>query len=183
MVPPILEGPNIRLRPPCEADIEARFLLGSDPGIAEMFGVSREDVRPITRESAAAWVRNLGEHPYAWIIEIQGTCAGEIRLDRVDQHDRRASMAIGIYDSALLGRGFGSEAINLLLKHAFGSMGLHRIGIRVLSYNERAIRAYEKSGFVVEGREREAALVNGAWHDDVMMGLLDHEFLGKAPTE
>ncbi|MQX13342.1 GNAT family N-acetyltransferase [Sinorhizobium terangae] len=182
-MPPILEGPSITLRPPCDADIEARLLLGSDPKIAEMFGVSREDVRPITRDKAAAWVRNLGEHPHAWIIEIQGRCAGEIRLDRVDQHDRRASMAIGIYDSALLGRGFGSEAIGLLLRHAFGPMGLHRIGIRVLSYNERAIRAYEKSGFVVEGREREAALVNGAWHDDVMMGLLDHEFLGKVPIE
>ncbi|MDK1490369.1 GNAT family protein [Sinorhizobium sp. 7-81] len=181
-MPPILEGPNIRLRPPCEADIEARLLLGSDPDIAAMFAASKEDVRPITRERAAAWVRNLGEHPHAWIIEIQGACAGEIRLDRVVQHDRHASMAIGIYDSALLGRGFGSEAIDLLHKHAFGSMGLHRIGVRVLSYNKRAIRAYEKSGFVVEGREREAAFVNGAWHDDVMMGLLHHEFLGKSPA-
>ncbi|MDK1378368.1 MULTISPECIES: GNAT family protein [unclassified Sinorhizobium] len=178
-VPPILEGPNIRLRPPCEADIETRFLLGSDPDIAEMFGVSREDVRPITRERAAGWVSNLVEQPHAWIIEIQGTCAGEIRLDRVDQHDRRASMAIGIFNSALLGHGFGSEAIHLLLRHAFGPMGLHRIGIRVLSYNERAIRAYEKCGFVVEGREREAAFVNGTWHDDIMMGLLDREFLDR----
>ncbi|WP_342454796.1 GNAT family protein [Sinorhizobium mexicanum] len=88
-------------------------------------------------------------------------------------------MAIGIFNSAMLGRGFGSEAIHLLLRHAFGPMGLHRIGIRVLSYNERAIRAYQKCGFVVEGREREAAFVNGTWHDDIMMGLLDREFLDR----
>jgi RimJ/RimL family protein N-acetyltransferase len=51
----------------------------------------------------------------------------------------------------------------------------------VLAYNKRAIRAYEKCGFVIEGREREAAFVDGAWHDDVMMGLLDHEFLMERP--
>jgi RimJ/RimL family protein N-acetyltransferase len=43
----------------------------------------------------------------------------------------------------------------------------------------RAIHAHEKCGFIVEGREREAAVVNGAWHDDVMMGLLDYAFLAQ----
>jgi RimJ/RimL family protein N-acetyltransferase len=48
--------------------------------------------------------------------------------------------------------------------------------VRVVDYNQRAIRAYEKCGFVVEGREREAAFVDGRWYDDVMMGMLDWEF-------
>ncbi|MDR6899147.1 RimJ/RimL family protein N-acetyltransferase [Rhizobium miluonense] len=104
-----------------------------------------------------------------------------IRLDNVNPQDKRATMAIGIYDPALLGKGFGTEAIMLLLRHAFGEMELHRIGIRVLAYNQRAIRAYEKCGFVVEGRERETAYVNGSWHDDIMMGLLDREFLAPPP--
>lgn len=86
-------------------------------------------------------------------------------------------MAIGINNPALLGKGFGTEAITLLLRHAFEDIGLHRIGIRVLAYNKRAIRAYEKCGFTVEGRERETAYVKGSWHDDIMMGLLDREFL------
>jgi RimJ/RimL family protein N-acetyltransferase len=55
-------------------------------------------------------------------------------------------------------------------------LNLHRISARVLDYNTRAIRAYETCGFVVEGRERESAHVDGKWHDDVMMGLLDSEF-------
>ncbi len=46
-------------------------------------------------------------------------------------------MAIGIYNAASLGRGFGTEAIKLLLDHAFGTMELHRIAIRVLAYNGR----------------------------------------------
>jgi len=46
----------------------------------------------------------------------------------------------------------------------------------VIEYNLRAIRAYQKCGFVIEGREREAAFVDGAWYDDVIMGILDNEY-------
>jgi RimJ/RimL family protein N-acetyltransferase len=46
----------------------------------------------------------------------------------------------------------------------------------VVDYNLRAIGAYQKCGFVVEGREREAAFVDGIWHDDVMMAILDREY-------
>jgi RimJ/RimL family protein N-acetyltransferase len=64
----------------------------------------------------------------------------------------------------------------LILDHAFHDLNLHRVGIRVLAYNTRAIRSYQRCGFLIEGREREAAFVNGQWHDDVIMGLLEHEF-------
>jgi RimJ/RimL family protein N-acetyltransferase len=50
------------------------------------------------------------------------------------------------------------------------------VSVRVVAYNLRAIRAYQKCGFVIEGHEREAACVDGTWHDGVMMGLLDREF-------
>lgn len=174
-----LEGKNLRLRRASADDVETRLSLGNHVEIIEMFGVSRSLVRPLTRDDAAQWVQRLIDHSYAWVIECHGRLIGEIRLDNIDLHDRRASMAIGIFDHALLGKGLGSEAILLLLRYAFIDLQLHRIGIRVLSYNQRAIRAYEKCGFVVEGREREAAFVNDAWHDDVMMGLLEHEFLSR----
>jgi RimJ/RimL family protein N-acetyltransferase len=80
--------------------------------------------------------------------------------------------AIGIADAALLGQGLGSEAIQLAVAHAFGPMGLHRLSLRVLAFNGRAIRAYQKCGFRVEGRERESALIDDVWHDDLIMGLL-----------
>ncbi|MGV1790724.1 GNAT family N-acetyltransferase [Rhizobium sp. A37_96] len=183
MSSPILEGRNIRLRPPRAGDADVRVALGNSAEIGEMFGVSRGDLKPVTREGAARWLQWLADHPHAWVIEINGAFAGEIRLDNVNRQDRRATMAIGINNPALLGKGFGTEAITVLLHHAFGEMGLHRIGIRVLAYNKRAIRAYEKCGFVVEGRERETAYVNGSWHDDIMMGLLDREFLSRDTIE
>lgn len=176
MPSPILEGSEVRLRPPCADDVDARVALGNNAEIAEMYCVNKEDMKPVTREGVARWLQWLTDHPHAWVIEINGAFAGEIRLDNVNLQDRRATMALGINNPALLGKGFGTEAITILLRHAFGELGLHRIGIRVLAYNKRAIRAYEKCGFVVEGRERETAYVNGKWHDDIMMGLLDREF-------
>ena len=183
MSPPLLEGRNIKLRPPRGDDVAARFALGNHVEIAEMFGASGDEVKQITRQGAASWLQWLTDHPHAWVIEVNGTFAGEIRLDNVNRQDRRAMMAIGINNPALLGKGFGTEAITVLLRHAFGEMGLHRIGIRVLAYNKRAIRAYEKCGFIVEGRERETAYVNGSWHDDIMMGLLDREFSSLRPRD
>ncbi len=174
---PVIEGRNVRLRPPFEDDADVRFSLGTNAEIAEMYGLDKDDIKPMTREGAVRWVQWLAERPHAWVIEINGAFASEIRLDNVNAQDRRATMAIGIGNPALLGKGFGTEAIDLLLRHAFEDIGLHRIGIRVLAYNRRAIRAYEKCGFVIEGRERETAYVNGSWHDDIMMGLLDREFL------
>ncbi len=175
----ILEGKNLRLRQASADDVEARLSLGSHAEIVEMFGVSRSAVRPLTRECAARWVQRLLDHSHAWVIEVNGKLIGEIRLDNVDLHDRHASMAVGIFDPALLGKGLGGEAILMVLRHAFFDLQLHRIGIRVLSFNRRAIRAYEKCGFVIEGRERETAFVNDSWHDDVIMGILHHEFLSQ----
>jgi RimJ/RimL family protein N-acetyltransferase len=89
----------------------------------------------------------------------------------------RASLAVGIDDKGRLGAGLGCEAIRLVLLYAFEVLNLHRVSVRAVAYNARALRAYQKCGFVEEGREREAALVDGKWHDDVIMGILSPEFV------
>ncbi len=88
-------------------------------------------------------------------------------------------MAIGFYATAFLNRGFGSKAIKLVLGHAFGAMQLHRISVRVLAYNHRGHQGLRECGFVTEGRERETAFVDGHWHDDIIMGVLAHEFVSR----
>ena len=65
---------------------------------------------------------------------------------------------------------------NASARYAFDVLKLHRISVRVLEYDARAILTYKKCGLVVEGRERQSALVDGTWHDDVIMGILDGEF-------
>jgi RimJ/RimL family protein N-acetyltransferase len=115
-----------------------------------MYGGGLGDVRPMTLNDATRWVSGLQKHDHAWTIEA-GSVIGHIRLDRADFRDRKASLAIGIDDPARLGKGFGTEAIMLVQAYAFRQ---HRLSVRVVDYNRRAIRAYEKCGFRVEGRER-----------------------------
>jgi RimJ/RimL family protein N-acetyltransferase len=110
------------------------------------------------------------------MIEHEGRCIGTARLHRLDEHGRRARYAVGILDPALLGKGLGTEVTGLVLAYAFETLGLHRVDLRVLAYNERAIRSYEKSGFQREGTERDSALIDGEWEDDVMMAVLEWEW-------
>src|SRR5215472_5916942 len=173
---PVLRGKRVTLRRTREDDFQARLKLGTDAGIFRMYGGNLTDLRPMTEDAAKRWVQRLLDQDYAWIVEAGGLI-GEIRLDRVDLRDRRASLAIGIEDASQLGKGLGSEAIALALSYAFNVLKLHRVSVRVVDYNLRAIGAYQKCGFVIEGREREAALVDGDWHDDVMMAILDREYL------
>ena len=176
---PRLVGARVVLRPPQPGDVAARVALGTHPELEGLFGTSRDEIVPVTPARAEAWLKRLAGNPYGWVIEA-GTLVGEIRLDRIDRRDRRAALAIGILDPRALGTGLGTEAMALALDYAFRALGLHRISARVLAHNARAIRAYRKCGFVEEGREREAALIDGAWHDDLIMGVLDRDFAASA---
>ena len=178
---PVLRGRRVLLRPAVAGDVEGRLAIENDPDILRMFGVSRDQVEPVNRPAAERWVARLREQDDAWVIMTE-RLIGEIRLHGLHRADRRAFLAIGILDPTCLGQGLGTEAIQMVLRYAFGPMGLHRVTVRVLAYNVRAIRAYEKCGFVVEGREREAAWVDGAWHDDIIMGLLETDFGDERPA-
>ena len=173
---PVLIGSSVTLRRPRSEDVLDRLALGQAPEIVRMFGADPAAVRPLTEVATREWIDRLGQHPHAWVIEHDGKFLGEIRLDAVDDNDRRARLAVGLYDPAKLGLGLGRQAIRLVLGHAFHGLKLHRVGLRVVEYNVRAIRCYLACGFVEEGREREAAFVSGEWHDDVIMGLLAREF-------
>lgn len=176
--PPTLTGLSVTLRAVKSGDAAERLALGQSPEIVRMFGGDPLALGPLTSEAVNGWLNRLAEHPYAWVIEHDGHLVGEIRLDALDAHDRRARLAVGLYDQSKLGMGLGRESIRLLLKRAFTDIGLHRVGLRVVAYNTRAIRCYLACGFVEEGRERESAFVAGQWHDDVMMGVLSRDFPG-----
>jgi RimJ/RimL family protein N-acetyltransferase len=177
---PILRGERVTLRRPRPDDVAARLRLGVDAEIHRMYGGSLADLHPLTEEEARRWLQRLLDHDYGWAIEA-GTLIGEIRLHGVELTGRRASLAVGIEDKARLGLGLGTEAIGLVLGYAFRVLELHRLSVRVVAYNTRAMRAYRKCGFVAEGAEREAAFVDGAWHDDIMMGVLEREYEAQRP--
>ncbi|USP78983.1 hypothetical protein yc1106_06257 [Curvularia clavata] len=74
------------------------------------------------------------------------------------------------------GRGYGSEAINWALDLGFRRAGLHSIRLKAFGWNTGAIRLYERLGFVMEGRERDAVWYEGQWYDTVTMGMLEDEW-------
>lgn len=149
-----------------------------------MFGttVDPQVSAAMTMQEAEDWFKQVssdtsGTH---WAIEYKGRFIGTARLHSLNVADRRARYAVGILDPAVLGIGLGEEVTRTVLGYGFGALDLHRIDLRVLEYNERAIRCYRRCGFVEEGREREAALVSGRWYDDVAMSILEHEWLDAA---
>lgn len=101
-----------------------------------------------------------------------GSCA----FSQLDADNGSALFHITIGEKDLWGRGYGTEATRLMLDHAFSTMGLHRVSLAVFSFNERAIRSYEKVGFVVEGRARDAIYREGRYWDEIDMSLLESEW-------
>jgi len=175
---PELAGPSVILRRPVEADLEALRRLPLDPEAMRMFGVHLDTPKPRTDDDAVEAYRELLDVPHLWVIDAGAGYIGHVKLHSLNVLDRRAALAIWIEDQSARGKGHGTEAIALVLRYAFGPLGLHRVGIRVLAINERAIRAYRACGFVFEGRERETARLDGIWHDDLILGCLDREFEG-----
>ncbi len=187
----MLLGERVLLRLPVPADIAARVEIPRDPEEHRMYGGSGEP-KTFTVPEVEAGLASFAHQDLASgreyviaalvypdgksVAEPDGRYIGSIRLHGITWCDRRASLAIGIFDRRFWSHGYGAEAVRLLLGYGFGELGLHRIGLRVLAINARAIRCYEKCGFKREGVEREAALIDGAWHDDVMMGILAHEY-------
>jgi RimJ/RimL family protein N-acetyltransferase len=140
-----------------------------------MYGGDVRNLEPYTLENATNWYHKMLQNPIEWAIEFDGRCIGQARLT-VNYNDKRARHAAGIFDEKLLNQGIGTEITKAVLQYAFGTLGLHRVDLRVLEYNKRAIRCYEKCGFLKEGVEREGALIEGKWENDWMMSILEYEY-------
>jgi RimJ/RimL family protein N-acetyltransferase len=141
-----------------------------------MVGGNPRDCPPLTQSEVEQWYTRLCQEPLQWVIEHDGRCIGEARLHSLDQNNRSARYAIGIFDPVHWSRGLGTEATRLVLQFAFEELKLHRVDLRVLAFNKRAIACYEKCGFVREGVVREGVLIDGDWQSDVLMSILEQEY-------
>lgn len=172
---PTLTTARLTLRKPSMQDIEDRFQKGLTKEIIRMYGGDTTSMKPFTRVDAERWYQDMMNKPLEWAVEYDGHCIGQARLT-VDTQDRRARYAVGLFDATLLGKGLGTEMTKAILNYAFETLRLHRVDLRVLTYNTRAIACYEKCGFVKEGIEREGAYVEGKWESDWMMSILEQEY-------
>ena len=173
---PVLSDGQVTLRPPRDADVEARMAFGWAPQVLRGYGVDATSLDSYRRADAVAWVEGHARTAHHFMIEADDALVGSVFLHAIDAADRRATVAVGLLDDALLGRGIGTAALRLILGYGFDTLGLHRIALRVLADNARAIACYRNLGFVEEGRLRQNAWVAGGWQDDILMGLLSTEF-------
>jgi RimJ/RimL family protein N-acetyltransferase len=104
---------------------------------------------------------------------------GDIILGVLNWASREAFVGIAICERDFWGKGYGTEAMQLMLEYGFTELNLRRIFLNVFGYNPRAIRSYEKAGFRHEGRMREALLREGKRWDLIYMGILREEWMEK----
>jgi RimJ/RimL family protein N-acetyltransferase len=108
---------------------------------------------------------------------------GDVELDGVLWSHGDAFVGIGIGDREYWGRGYGRDAMRLILHYAFSELNLERVSLNVFAYNLRAIHSYEKSGFVHEGHARGVLRRDGCRYDLVFMGILREEWLSRYPEK
>lgn len=179
---PTLTGEMAVLRPIRAEDADPMWEMVSDAEGRRMTGTTEE----ITREQVDAWCAEVASRPGRIDLAITTSDSdemlGEIVLNRIDTYSRHANLRLALRPGHR-GRGYGSEAISLVLAHAFGAppagLGLHRVSLEVLSINPRARMLYENLGFVVEGRLREHHRDGEFWVDSIVMALLEDDYRGE----
>ena len=175
--PEVLQGSQVVLRRHVPGNLEAFRRWYSDPEIARLARYQEAPMRPEEIERFFA-ARVVGPDALAMGIHerdgdrLIGTCA----FSQLDGENGSALYHITIGEKDLWGQGYGTEATQLMLDHAFGVLGLHRVALFVFEFNERAIRAYRRCGFVIEGRSRESILRDGRWWDELGMSVLESDW-------
>ena len=175
--PEVLTGRLVTLRRHVPENVAAFRRWYADPEIARLARYQQTPMRPEEIERFFA-ARVVGPEALAMAVHeratgrLIGTCA----FSQLDGENGSALYHITIGESDAWGRGYGTEATQLMVDHAFGMLGLHRIALFVFEFNERAIRAYRRCGFVVEGRSRESIWRDERWWDELAMSLLESDW-------
>jgi diamine N-acetyltransferase len=168
-------GKRLRLRAIERSDIPTFVRWLNDPEVIKHLLL----YLPISQVQEERWFEAQLEDQNRRILGIEtldGKLIGNIALEDINWKDRNAELGIVIGEKEYWGTGYGTEAIITLLDFAFSQMNLHRVYLRVFEDNQRALHCYEKCGFKPEGRLREAHFGDGKYSDELVMGILRHEF-------
>jgi RimJ/RimL family protein N-acetyltransferase len=173
----MLQGKKISIRPLEEEDIEEIYGWYND----QEFNLWASGAWPLntlkSKEELAEKLLNQSDGGYRYAILSEDLAViGTIGFRDHNIPARSAVVFINIGSSEYWGKGYGTEALMIFVKYLFNQWNFNRLSLDTWDGNNRAIRAYEKVGFKIEGRQREACYVLGEYHDAVLMGLLKREF-------
>jgi diamine N-acetyltransferase len=178
-------GERIRLRRDERADISSFVAWLNDPEVRRYLTMTM----PISMANEEQWFENMlklppQEQPFAIEIRkatpeqgsVEWQLIGNCSFMDVDTTARSAEVGLFIGDKSCWNKGYGTEVMRLLLSIGFSTMNLNRIFLRVDEDNKAGIRAYEKAGFVHEGRFRKAAYRDGQYYDVLIMSVIRNEW-------
>ena len=174
-----LVGPRCYLSPLSHEDAAAHTLWENDLEVAIPLGDEAYTPTSLEKmhEQIDGALRNQA-HVFS-IVELESDqTIGRCMLTNLDAINRSAMLGIMIGDKAFQNRGFGQEAIRLLLDYAFNLRNLNSIMLATFAFNQRAMAALIKVGFRVIERRRQARIIAGKAYDGVLMDILAEEFTG-----
>lgn len=150
--------------------------------------VNREELRtltgtvyPVSEYEHEEWIRRVAtsvdKKVFVICDKVTGEAIGTIGLDKFDQLNRNAELFISIGAQQYIstpgsGGGYGTDAVRALVNYSFNRLNMHKILVRVFESNKRAIRCYEKAGFVREGLLMEQHFQDGKYENVVLMGII-----------
>lgn len=133
-----------------------------------------------TIQSHVKWLKNMVDVGKAvqFIIYVkeERVPIGSVYLKDIDHVHKKAEYGIFIGEEEYLGRGLGKEAAKLVLRYGFEDLLLHKVFLRVFSYNQAALRSYKRAGFVEEGYFKDEVKIQDRYYDIIFMSVLRDDF-------
>ena len=179
--PDRLVGRLVVLRRHVPSNLVAFKRWYSDPEIARLTRYQDGPMHPAEIERFFA-ARVVSPDSLALAVHLRtpgqeaGRLIGSCAFSQLDGDNGSALYHITLGEKDTWGHGYGTEATELMLEHAFEILGLHRIALSVFEFNERAVQSYLKVGFSVEGRARDAIWRDGRYWDEISMSVLDSDW-------
>lgn len=177
--PKFLTGQKVYLRPSHVGDAERYYRWLNDREVTHW--LLRQT--PITLAEEEAWLRRTTEQTdprtdfhFAMALNDGDRHIGAVGLHRVSWIDRTASTGWLIGEKTEWKKGYGFEAVALVLQFAFGSLGLRKVTSATIAPNVGSIRIHEKCGYQRVGLRRKHFFRDGAFHDEILWELFAEEF-------
>ncbi|ATP41788.1 GNAT family N-acetyltransferase [Solibacillus sp. R5-41] len=171
-----LESERIYLRSLCSLDAPIMYENSLDEEIRYMTGTKLN----FSLEQIKAHIENINNdssrYDFAICLKDTDEMIGELSISEIDKENKKAGFRISMASILLTGKGYGTEAINLVLSFVFEQLQLNRLQLEVFSHNLRGIRAYEKVGFKKEGILRQSLYYNDAYSDEIIMAVLKSDY-------
>jgi RimJ/RimL family protein N-acetyltransferase len=182
----LFEGERVRLAAPDpERDAEIESQWTHDPVYLRL--LDREIARPLSpaqiKKRYEKAEKEKNQFTFAIRTRADDRLIGFIRLFGIEWNNGVGMLAMGIGQPEDRGHGYGTDALRLALRYAFGELNLYRLGAITSEYNTGAIRFLERAGFTLEVRRRQAIHRDGRRWDELIFGLLRQDWERMQGTE